>query len=125
MENLLEALKKSMLDKLEKHDDNEYVILVPFNRAYNNGDFAETKDYVLAQVCFNELDAVIIRKNIIEHFKNKIYYPNYFFHVYRLLKSYNKVEDIERDIRQGKIYIDEDPDEAKGAEIIFGEEYEF
>ena len=118
------ALSKSTIKKLEKHDD-EYVILVPFNMASYSEDFSLSKDYILSHVRFTDFWGVIIRKRIVEKFKHKIDYPKYFFHIYRLLKNYDKVEDIEKDIHLGKIYVDNDPDEAKGAEIIFGEEYEF
>lgn len=104
MQPLYEALKKAMINKLEKHAGSLY-ILVPFNYCENiiKDNFPDKKYYYMD---YNEYDFYILSKSEMEFFldtANK--YRTAYYEIYMPLLKYNNEEDLYQLIKSKKIEV--------------------
>ena len=129
MKHLSEALSKSQIRKIEKHPNDKYLLVVPFNDAFYGSDFKPTHTYVAYYgKCNNQNEtefAIVKNGPEIEELKKKVKYPDYYFHLYKFTDKYNSVTQILKDINDGKIIVSPVLNYPRGLEIIFGKEYEF
>ena len=128
MKHLNEALSKSMIKKLEKHTNDKYLLVVPFNEAYDGNDFKSNQDYVIyygQNKGTGTWFSIVKNGPEIEKLKKKVDYPFYYFYLYKFNNKYNSVTPIIRDINNEKIIVTQNPDNNIGLELIFGKEYIF